>query len=146
MFHCVPRVQAGVVGEEDGGGAVEGLVGLVEARLEGLLGHDEDHHGEEEVHEAHHDDEAALAALFHLEVEPVQREEDAVGEEDDEEAPDQGQVDLVGDHGRAEGAVGLGQQVDEQGVEAEVQQPLVLRVEPTSNRDTIGTVNMTGIF
>ena len=110
---------------------VEAGVGLLQAGLEGVLAHHKGHHGQQQVGAAHHQHQRPLATrLLALKVQPVEGEEELVGEDEHQDHPHQREVDLQGRLGGEQGDVELAQGVGDQGVAGEVQQPLVLGVVP----------------
>jgi len=91
----LPRIQTTVLSQKEGRGPIEAGVSLVEAWLEGVLLHHQDHHGKEEVGQAHDDNQRTFSfTLLAGEVEASKRDQDLVGKADGQQAPQHAQVDF----------------------------------------------------
>ncbi len=91
----VPRIQTTVLSQKEGRGPIEAGVSLVEAWLEGVLLHHQDHHGKEEVGQAHDDNQRTFSfTLLAGKVEASKRDQDLVGKADGQQAPQHAQVDF----------------------------------------------------
>lgn len=107
MEWIIPGVKAGIVLQEHGRGSVETRVGFVKTRFQRVFVNDEDHHGEEEICEAHADDERPFARILTLKVQAGERDEYFVCEAHDEGAPDHAEIHFLEGPGREETDVDL---------------------------------------